>query len=688
MKVYFCLIILISVISSLFAVGVVINKNVTVLQPILLRTCHYDVAIQNQVAAVTVSEIFRNTFNSVVEPRYSFPLPSGASATQLRWFVHGEWHLASIAGNPPSLPGGPSSIPDYYKLYIGFFPVTFDFGTTLEANEDIRVELTYVQLLNYSVGTVNLFLKNDYTPIQQQPLVLQELDINLQSDRAIQSFALNQPAANIEFNSESGFAHFELANSIASSNYSLNYSLAQSEIGFRAMSTVRDSVPDSFGNGFFTFIVEPGNVQTRPLPIRIALIVDHSGSMNTENRITQARQAMIYIINHLSADDRFNVIAFDHEIQHIWSSHQEVSLTNITTATNWINNISAVAPNGTNISGALDEAINEFIASPSSSYRNVIIMITDGGPTVGITDTYQLVNHVHSLVSSHDLSLALFNFGVGSDVNTQLLNLLAQDNNGTAVFLGSSDLFTTVTSFFNLISQAVILDPTLSVTPNNALTEIYPDPLPSLYHDSQLIITGRYNTGQNITLHFDGNDANGPVSYPYEATLTTNNDSLMQFIPKLWASKKIDQLLVEYYSYPTDSAQAMEMKEAIINLSLAYGVVCVFTSFSGDTEIDDNIAIHITQPIRLLGNFPNPFNPETAIRFSVLTDMKAPVFMEIYNIKGQLVRNLASRVDGKGEYGVYWNGKDNLEKQAVSGIYFYKIQIGKYLLTGKMIMLK
>lgn len=688
MKTILSIIIFTLLFSTLFAAGVVIKKNSTSFQSIYLQSCQYNTSIQNQVAAVTVTETFQNTMTSTVEPRYYFPLPSGASATQLRWFVHGQWHLASITGNPQSLPGGPSTLPDYFKLYIGFFPVVFDLGTTLNTNENIIVELSYVQLLNYSVGNVNLFLKNDYTPIQQQPMTLQQLDITLVSDRPIQSFVLNNPNANIEYNTQNATAHLSISNAVANSNYSLDYSLAQNEIGFRAMSTVRDSVPDIYGNGFCTFIVEPGNTGTiNSLPNKITLVVDHSGSMNFENRIVQARNAMIYIINHLGANDKFNIVAFDHQVQHLWGSHQPVNPSNIATATAWINSISAVAPNGTNISGALDVAIGEFQNAPAS-YHNVIILITDGGPTVGITDTYQLVNHVDTLINSMDVNLSLFNFGVGSDVNSQLLTMLAQDNNGAAIFLGSSELYATVTSFFNMISQAIILDPTLTITPTNAITEIYPSPLPSLYHDSQLIITGRYNTGQGIVLHLFGSDANGPVNYSYEASLTMENDSLMQFIPKLWASKKIDHLLVEYYSFPSGSSQALELKEEIIAISLSYGVVCVFTSFTGDTDDEDEVAEYIPQPIRLLGNFPNPFNPETEIRFTILSNMKEPVFVEIYNIKGQLIRNLASRVNGIGDYSVYWNGKDNLGKMAGSGVYLYKIRIGKYLLIGKMTMLK
>jgi flagellar hook assembly protein FlgD len=69
-------------------------------------------------------------------------------------------------------------------------------------------------------------------------------------------------------------------------------------------------------------------------------------------------------------------------------------------------------------------------------------------------------------------------------------------------------------------------------------------------------------------------------------------------------------------------------------------------------------------------------------------DIKAPAFVYIYNIKGQLVRTLATRINAKGLYEVLWDGKDDSGNSAASGTYFYKISIKDYVLTGKMTMLK
>ena len=74
---------------------------------------------------------------------------------------------------------------------------------------------------------------------------------------------------------------------------------------------------------------------------------------------------------------------------------------------------------------------------------------------------------------------------------------------------------------------------------------------------------------------------------------------------------------------------------------------------------------------RLLGNYPNPFNPVTSIRYSLKE--RGPVTLEIYNLKGQMVRRLENSVKSAGEHSVAWDGKDAHGSELGSGVYFYKL---------------
>lgn len=90
--------------------------------------------------------------------------------------------------------------------------------------------------------------------------------------------------------------------------------------------------------------------------------------------------------------------------------------------------------------------------------------------------------------------------------------------------------------------------------------------------------------------------------------------------------------------------------------------------------------------LSLIGNYPNPFNPQTRISFS-LKD-QSPVEISIYNIKGQKIRTLIDKKLEAGQHNVIWDGKDSNNKSVSSGIYLYRMKNGKFTKSKKMILLK
>ncbi|MCF7857746.1 MAG: T9SS type A sorting domain-containing protein [Candidatus Cloacimonetes bacterium] len=88
-----------------------------------------------------------------------------------------------------------------------------------------------------------------------------------------------------------------------------------------------------------------------------------------------------------------------------------------------------------------------------------------------------------------------------------------------------------------------------------------------------------------------------------------------------------------------------------------------------------------------LRNYPNPFNPSTSISFSVYSDLSY-INLEIYNIKGQKVKQLVNDQLPSGHYSFVWNGKDNNNKQVSSGVYFYKLTSDDFVQTRKMLLVK
>lgn len=98
---------------------------------------------------------------------------------------------------------------------------------------------------------------------------------------------------------------------------------------------------------------------------------------------------------------------------------------------------------------------------------------------------------------------------------------------------------------------------------------------------------------------------------------------------------------------------------------------------------NDNVNPVVT---RLGSNYPNPFNPNTTLSYSLKE--RGEVKIDIYNVLGQKVRTLVNGVMNAGTHSVSWNGMDDNRRPVASGVYFYKMQSGTYTNTRKMILMK
>jgi len=105
-----------------------------------------------------------------------------------------------------------------------------------------------------------------------------------------------------------------------------------------------------------------------------------------------------------------------------------------------------------------------------------------------------------------------------------------------------------------------------------------------------------------------------------------------------------------------------------------------FPYVSGDDPVSPSL-------VTALGsNFPNPFNPTTTIQFSLAEAGHAT--LNIYNTRGQLVRQLAKANMMAGKHQLIWDGRDSRGRSVSSGIYFYRLIAGKYSQSRKMILMK
>ncbi len=113
-----------------------------------------------------------------------------------------------------------------------------------------------------------------------------------------------------------------------------------------------------------------------------------------------------------------------------------------------------------------------------------------------------------------------------------------------------------------------------------------------------------------------------------------------------------------------------------------------FTSTSAKVAASDSDAPQASVPDRLslIGNFPNPFNPSTTIKFTVPAAMN--VSLEIYNITGQRIRTILSAAPTLGEHSIVWDGRDDDGLISPSGVYVYRLKGGGFVTFGRMSLLK
>jgi hypothetical protein len=92
--------------------------------------------------------------------------------------------------------------------------------------------------------------------------------------------------------------------------------------------------------------------------------------------------------------------------------------------------------------------------------------------------------------------------------------------------------------------------------------------------------------------------------------------------------------------------------------------------------------------VEMIQSYPNPFNPETLIRYRISGEAAQEDSLVIFNTLGQQVRKLVAARQNPGESSVVWNGRDNFGKEAASGMYFLRASISGNASTSKLMLVR
>ena len=114
-----------------------------------------------------------------------------------------------------------------------------------------------------------------------------------------------------------------------------------------------------------------------------------------------------------------------------------------------------------------------------------------------------------------------------------------------------------------------------------------------------------------------------------------------------------------------------------------------FVVLVGDPDyVDRQLEEMATPPLRtaLYQNFPNPFNPETVIRWDVAAP--GPVDLRIYDLSGALVKTVHAGPARPGTHEFVWRGDDDRGRRQASGVYVYRLRSGDVVQAKRMVLLK
>jgi hypothetical protein len=118
-----------------------------------------------------------------------------------------------------------------------------------------------------------------------------------------------------------------------------------------------------------------------------------------------------------------------------------------------------------------------------------------------------------------------------------------------------------------------------------------------------------------------------------------------------------------------------------------YEIIQSATAFLSEIEVIPlPVGEQVVSPFELAGNYPNPFNPNTTIKFSLPSEQV--VELNIYAVDGSLVTTLVNEQRSAGEHAVVWNGRDHTGAAVASGTYFYQLKADSFSDTKRMVLVK
>ena len=526
---------------------------------------HVKVEIVDQVAKTSVDQVFINHFDRDIEGTYIFPVPEGASVSDFAMYIGNERVKGEI------LDSGEAR-----RIYEDIVRRMRDPGLLeymgrnlfrarvypIPARGEKRVQISYTEVLKAENGLVKYLYPLNTERFSRDPLTDVSISVRIESQVPIVN--VYSPSHKISARKEGerlARVGYEDKNVRPDKDFLLYYSLSKDDIGLSFMNW------EGPEGGYFMLLASPRFAAPgeKVVAKNVVLVLDSSGSMSG-TKIKQAKEAARFILNHLDGRDAFTLIDFDDGVTAFSEGLVPATGDAIGKALKFVDAIEDSG--GTNINDALLAALSRMRDGERPSY---ILFLTDGLPTSGTTETADILKNIQK---ANDLRSRIFVFGVGDDVNTELLDRLSSDHRGASVYIGETeDLEVALSGFYEKISSPLLAD--LAVEFKGLDTsQVYPRVLPDLFKGSQLVLVGRYRGDGPVSVVMTGKAGREGKRFVLESRSLTGSDRF-SFLPRLWATRRIGYLLEEIRL----QGRTKELEDEVRRLGLKYGIVTPFTSY-------------------------------------------------------------------------------------------------------------
>src|SRR5229473_3001601 len=299
------------------------------------------------------------------------------------------------------------------------------------------------------------------------------------------------------------------------------------------------------------------DAQKEALPREMVFVIDNSGSMGGTS-ITQAKASLMFALDRLKPNDRFNVIRFDHTMDAVFADTVAADAANIGRAKAFVSALQASG--GTEMVPPMKAALSDR-RGPDSQYLRQVVFLTDGE----IGNEQELFDTIAAMRGRS----RVFMVGIGSAPNSFLMTRAAEIGRGTFTHIGSVDqVQERMRELIEKLESPVVTGLTASYT--GGAMDATPDALPDLYRGEPIVIAARLGAADGVV------EIKGMIgARPWTVTLPVAKAAEGAGLSKLWARRKITDAEM---AHRLGQASAQETDKRILGLALEHHLVSRLTS--------------------------------------------------------------------------------------------------------------